>query len=118
MSIADLLRCACAARKSGQSSGKGVALRGSWKGAALLALAVLAVSWAAILARACAGAGPLAISFWRVCLATLLIAPWALRRRSGAHSHSVPLRARIGALAAGIFLALHFACWISSLFLT
>lgn len=92
-----------------------------WRGPAALITAVVAVSWAAILARACAGAGPLAISFWRLAIATALIAPWALRGRgrdAGGRPAAAPRRAAAGALLAGVFLALHFACWISSLFLT
>ena len=102
----------------------------NWTGPAALALAVVAVSWSAILARACVEAGPLAISFWRLAIATLMIAPWAFRRSASGAPASAPAACtpsvagagprRPAALAAlaGIFLALHFACWISSLFLT
>jgi len=47
----------------------------------VLLVAVLAVSWAAILAALCAGAGPLAISFWRLAISAALLAPVGLPAR-------------------------------------
>jgi drug/metabolite transporter (DMT)-like permease len=86
-----------------------------WAPAALVT-AVVAVSWAAILIRV-AEAPPLAIAFWRLALATLLLTPLAAwhglgRRRAG--------RGPGGALitAAGALLAVHFGLWIASLFQT
>jgi drug/metabolite transporter (DMT)-like permease len=78
-----------------------------------LSLAVLFVSFGAILVRL-AAAPPLAVSFYRVAIASLVLLPFAHRdaRRSW------PLldgRHRALLLAAGLALALHFATWIASL---
>src|SRR2546428_2365464 len=103
-------------------------------GGLTLLVAVLAVSWAAILTRSCQGAAPLAISFWRLAISTAVLAPWALTplrawridpaqrvdpEDDGSPGAPAPgrIQAIAGAAGAGVFLALHFACWISSLFL-
>jgi drug/metabolite transporter (DMT)-like permease len=81
-----------------------------------LALAVVTVSFGAILVRL-AHAPALAISFNRVFLASLLVAPFAL----GAALRSWPRlrpRERVALFVAGAALALHFATWIASLSLT
>jgi drug/metabolite transporter (DMT)-like permease len=73
----------------------------------------VAVSWAAILVRL-ADAPALAIAFWRLALATLLLsgpAWWLSRTRRAAPGQG-------SVVAAGLLLALHFALWIGSLFLT
>jgi len=77
-----------------------------------LIVAVLAVSWGAILVRLC-DAPKLAIAFYRLLLSTLIVAP------AGALAWR-PLTRRAGwtAMAAGALLGLHFASWISSLSLT
>jgi drug/metabolite transporter (DMT)-like permease len=81
-----------------------------------LSLAVLFVSFGAILVRL-AAAPPLAVSFHRVAIASLILLPFAYRdaRRSWP-----ALDSRSGALllAAGLALALHFATWIASLSFT
>lgn len=78
-----------------------------------LALAVACVSLGSILVRL-AQAPPLAVSFHRVFLATLVLAPFAaasLRRSWPALSpHS-----RLTLLGSGAALAVHFATWIASL---
>lgn len=82
-----------------------------------LALAVAAMSTAAILIRLVEAAGPLAIAFHRLGFATLVLAPWAL----GWHRDELrALGARgLAALALiGVILGLHFASWITSLGLT
>ena len=79
-----------------------------------LTVAVVAVSWAAILVRL-AEAPALAIAFWRLALATLMLslpAWWLSRGRPAAAGHHGMV------LAAGLLLALHFGLWIGSLFLT
>jgi len=78
-----------------------------------LSLAVLLVSFGSILVRL-AAAPALAVAFYRVAIASLLLLPFASRdaRRSW------PLldgRRRLLLLAAGVALALHFATWIASL---
>jgi drug/metabolite transporter (DMT)-like permease len=78
-----------------------------------LSLAVLFVSFGAILVRL-AAAPPLAVSFYRVAIASLILLPFA----GGDARRSWPeLGRRRGLLllAAGLALALHFATWIASL---
>jgi drug/metabolite transporter (DMT)-like permease len=78
-----------------------------------LSLAVLFVSFGAILVRL-AAAPPLAVSFYRVAIASLVLLPFAQRdaRRSWP---ALDGRHRALLLAAGLALALHFATWIASL---
>ena len=79
---------------------------------ATLAGGVIVAAFAPILIRY-ADAHPLAISFWRCAMGALVLAPFA---RGGLRRVD---RRNFGlASAAGIFLALHFATWISSLDLT
>ena len=78
-----------------------------------LSLAVLFVSFGAILVRL-AAAPPLAVSFYRVALASLVLLPFA----AGDARRSWPALGRRRALllvTAGLALALHFATWIASL---
>jgi len=80
-----------------------------------LTIAVLAVSWSAILVRLC-DAPALGIAFFRMLLATLATLPLALRARErDAGRGSLPAGAIV---AAGLLLAAHFATWVSSLALT
>ena len=81
----------------------------SW---ALLGMGVAAASTAAILVRYATGAEPLALSFWRCAAAAVALAPFA-RRKLGVLGGSARLPAY-----SGLFLALHFAFWITSLRLT
>lgn len=76
-----------------------------------LAVAVLAISWGAPLARM-TEAAPLAVATWRLSFAALCLTPWVWWRH-----WPLPEEARQG-LWAGLFLALHFGLWIPSLFLT
>ena len=76
--------------------------------------AILAVSTASIFIRFAQPYVPaLVIAAWRLVLATLLLAPLAfIRHRSELRSLS---RSDLGlALLSGLFLALHFATWITS----
>ena len=80
-------------------------------------LAVVAMSWAAPLIRL-SSAPPLAVAAWRLTFATLMLAP-ALAVSPGRGEWSrLDARDRWIAVAAGVFLALHFASWITSLRLT
>jgi len=81
-----------------------------------LALAVCFVSFGAVLVRL-AAAPPLAVSFFRVALASLALAPFAARdaRRSWP---ALSLRARLLLAGSGTALAVHFATWIASLSFT
>lgn len=76
-----------------------------------LAVAVLAISWGAPLARM-AHAAPLAVAGWRLTFAALFLTPWVIARH-----WPLPVGLARG-LWAGFFLALHFGLWIPSLFLT
>jgi drug/metabolite transporter (DMT)-like permease len=82
----------------------------------LMTAAVACVSLGSILVRA-AQAPPLAISFQRVFLASLLVAPFAARPAAAAWP-LLPLRRALLLGAAGVALALHFATWIASLSFT
>jgi drug/metabolite transporter (DMT)-like permease len=78
-----------------------------------LALAVAFVSTGAILVRL-AAAPALAVSFYRVAIASLLLLPFAAgdARRSW---RALDARRRLLLAASGVALALHFATWIASL---
>ena len=83
---------------------------------ALLATAVLCVSVGSIFIRF-AAAPPLAVAFYRITLATLVIAPFA----SGSAVRAWPVlssRRRLAVVASGIALGVHFATWIASLSFT
>jgi drug/metabolite transporter (DMT)-like permease len=80
-----------------------------------LFFAILAASSASILiTKAQQDVGSLAIAAWRLSLATLLLAPFTLIRRAK-EFRKISRRQWGLAILAGFFLALHFACWVSSL---
>ncbi len=84
----------------------------------VMAVAVVAMSWAAPLIRLSA-APPLAIAAWRLGFATLLLLPAFLASpRPRAEWARLGRPARRIAVVAGVALALHFASWITSLRLT
>jgi drug/metabolite transporter (DMT)-like permease len=82
----------------------------------VLGLGVLFVSGGSILVRL-AQAPALAVAFYRMAFATLLIAPFAV---PGAERcvRAMGARSRLLLAASGFALALHFATWISSLSFT
>lgn len=80
-----------------------------------LALAVLAVSSAAVLIRV-ADAPALSVAFWRCLGGAVALAPLALRQRLGRTPLDAAQRRQI--VGSGLLLALHFALWIASLSLT
>lgn len=83
----------------------------------VLLLSVLAISWAAPLVRF-SHAPALAISFWRLAFSLVLIAGvLTVRGEWGALRRLAP-RDLATAMLAGVFLAGHFATWISSIGLT
>lgn len=82
-----------------------------------LALAVAAMSTAAILIRLVGEAGPLAIAFHRLFFATLVLAPWALARHRD-ELRGLGARGFLALGAIGVVLGLHFASWVTSLGLT
>jgi drug/metabolite transporter (DMT)-like permease len=79
----------------------------------VLALGVISVSFAAIFIRL-ADAPPLVIAAYRLCLASLILAP-AAWIRSREEIRRLARKDLILAVASGAFLALHFALWIASL---
>ena len=85
----------------------------SWRTAAALAAAVVAVSFGAPLARL-TDAAPLAVAMWRMTLAAAMLVPWATLQPGP----RLPVRNRPQALLAGVLLGMHFGLWIPSLWLT
>lgn len=88
----------------------------AWLPFAALFVGLLAASSASILIRFAqeSGASSLLIAAWRLGLATLILTPFVLA------NHRADLRnltrGQIGlAMLAGVFLAIHFAAWITSL---
>lgn len=90
-----------------------LAERAAWLPWALLALGVGAASISAILVRYADGADPLAMSFWRCFAGAAALLPFATRSLRRA----APATLRVPAVA-GVFLALHFATWMTSVNLT
>lgn len=75
-----------------------------------LSVALLAASSSAIFIRL-ADAPPLAVAFWRNAIAVAILAPVVLARRE-----PMPTGRALGlGVFAGVFLALHFGLWITSL---
>ncbi|HNX96262.1 MAG TPA: DMT family transporter [Candidatus Aminicenantes bacterium] len=87
----------------------------SWQPPLVLALGIAAVSSAALfIRRAQAGAPSLSIAAYRLSLAALVLLPWASLRYRGELRRLARRECRLAGLA-GLFLAVHFATWISSL---
>jgi len=80
---------------------------------AVLTLGVISVSFAAIFIRL-ADAPPLVIAAYRLCIASIILAPVAWTR-SRQELRRLARRDVMLAVASGAFLALHFALWVSSL---
>ncbi len=78
-----------------------------------LLLAVACVSFGSILVRF-AAAPALAVAFYRIALASALVAPLALRPALAAWPRLGP-RQRLAVVGSGVSLAAHFATWIASL---
>lgn len=85
----------------------------AWVPWAVLWAGVLAASVSAILIRYAEDASGIAISFWRSAAGSLVLLPFAVRglRRMEARDYLLPV-------VAGVFLAVHFATWITSVNLT
>ena len=83
-----------------------------------LVIGVVAVSTASTMIRLVQSeADSLAVAAWRMALAALILAPFALTARR-AELRSITRREWGLALGAGSLLAIHFAAWITSLALT
>ncbi|MGH1365180.1 MAG: DMT family transporter [Calditrichia bacterium] len=81
-----------------------------------LVVAILALSWAAMFVRWAGNVPALIIAFYRMLWCSLLVA--VIVFRSGTFSEALlKLNKRdwLLTIAAGLFLALHFACWIGAL---
>lgn len=78
-----------------------------------LAVGVLSVSFAAIFIRL-ADAPPLVIATYRLAIASFILIPVALARSAKSRA-ALSRRDRLFLLLASLFLALHFALWITSL---
>ncbi len=84
----------------------------------VLVLGVFAVSTASTLIRLAQGTvSSLAIAAWRLTLASLILAPLALTTRRE-ELRSLTRKEWGLAVASGVFLAIHFASWITSLAMT
>jgi len=84
----------------------------------VLAFGILAVSAASVMIRFAQREAPsLVIAAWRLALAAMVLTPFALARRR-IELASLSSRERGLAALSGVFLALHFATWISSLAFT
>ncbi|HEY96484.1 MAG TPA: DMT family transporter [Dehalococcoidia bacterium] len=79
----------------------------------VLAFGVISVSFAAVFIRL-ADAPSLVIAAWRMCLAALILAPFAVKL-AGKELRQISGRDLAMMLLAGGFLALHFGLWITSL---
>ncbi len=80
-----------------------------------LFLGILAASSASIfITKAQGDVGSLTIAAWRLSLATLVLIPFTLLTRH-AEFKKITRRNWFLFILSGIFLALHFACWITSL---
>ena len=79
----------------------------------VLAIGVISVSFAAVFIRL-ADAPSLVIAAYRLCLAALILAPFAVKL-SGKELRKIPGRNLAMMLLAGGFLALHFGLWVTSL---
>jgi drug/metabolite transporter (DMT)-like permease len=82
----------------------------------LLGVAVLCISTGSIFVRM-ASAPPLAVAFYRIFLASLLLAPFAAGSALRSWP-SLPSRDRLLLVASGVALGVHFATWIASLSFT
>ncbi|MBX3394867.1 MAG: DMT family transporter [Phycisphaerae bacterium] len=81
---------------------------------ALLFVAVLSIATAAIFIKLSSDAAPIVIAAARLSLSAILLVPIALARRDGSVRSGG--RKRWGGIGlAGVFLAAHFFCWITSL---
>lgn len=77
-------------------------------------LAVVAVSFSSIFTKL-AVAPPLAIAFYRLSFTVLLLAPLALNAAGRTEYVGISRKDLVLAVVSGVFLALHFTVWITSL---
>jgi drug/metabolite transporter (DMT)-like permease len=84
---------------------------------AVLTLAVIAISFGGPLTRL-SNAHPLAVAAWRLGISLLVVAGFVIVGRGWRQWRRLTRRELGAAIAAGVFLALHFWSWIASLDLT
>jgi drug/metabolite transporter (DMT)-like permease len=84
---------------------------------AVLTLAVIAISFGGPLTRL-SNAHPLAVAAWRLGISLLVVAGFVIVGRGWRQWRRLTRRELGAALAAGVFLALHFWSWVASLDLT
>jgi drug/metabolite transporter (DMT)-like permease len=84
-----------------------------WVPWAVLVIGTVAASCSAILIKYADDAEPLAMSFWRSAAGAAVLAPFARKKLS-----RIDREVARPALLAGVFLAIHFATWITSIELT
>ncbi|MFZ5647993.1 MAG: DMT family transporter [Bacillota bacterium] len=77
-------------------------------------LAVLAAAFSSIFTKL-STAPPLAIAFYRLLFTVLMIAPLSLKKEGLKELAGINARDLVMALLSGVFLAAHFAVWITSL---
>ncbi len=80
-----------------------------------LAVAVLAISFAALFFKQAAPTHPLVVAGGRLCIASLLLAPFTIR---GARAGRLPRAVLRSAAVCGLLYAVHFGTWVASLRLT
>lgn len=80
-----------------------------------LGIAIVAISFAAIFFRLAQPTHPLTAAATRLTLATIVLAPYILRRMA---TRKIPKSALFSGAWAGVFYAIHFGAWVRSLELT
>jgi drug/metabolite transporter (DMT)-like permease len=88
-------------------------VRERWETWVVLTTGVVIASFSAIFTRYATEANALVVSFYRCAAAALILLPFGHRR-----TRALPASLLIAPFAGGVFLALHFATWITSLYLT
>lgn len=81
-----------------------------------LIVATFAVSWAAVLFKL-AGSGPIPAAFYRLAMASLILAYPAMRKAGQSHN-LLTSGEKLLMVISGVVLGLHFAAWVTSLFYT
>jgi drug/metabolite transporter (DMT)-like permease len=84
-----------------------------WVPWTVLIIGTVTASCSAILIKYAEGADPFALSFWRCAAGAAVLAPFARPKLKGVDRDTAR-----PALIAGLFLAIHFATWITSIELT
>ena len=81
-----------------------------------LIIATVAVSWASIFIKM-SGAGPIPAAFYRMAIASVILAGPAIRNFKSSH-RLLDFKEKLLMVISGLVLGLHFATWVTSLFYT